>query len=89
MLTWGRHYWPWFLIISAVWILLAFGIPEAIALITKIATHTDNTLSNYSRTELNVSTQMTIHTVAWYLSLIVWLGFAIWATGHIWFDLWG
>ena len=36
-MTWGRHYWPWFLITGS----LGFGIPELIALFTNSA----NTLS--------------------------------------------
>lgn len=89
METWGKVYWPIFLIISAIWILLAFGIPETIALATAVATHKDNTLSNYSHVELHVTAQMTVHTVAWFMSLIVWSLFVIVITSHIWFDLGG
>jgi hypothetical protein len=87
--TWGRHYWPIFLIISSVWILTGFGIPETIALVTKVSTHADNTLSYYARSDLNVSLQTTKHTVAWYLSFITWVFFSIWITAHIWFDQFG
>ena len=87
MITWGKWYWPAFLITSALWIIIAFGIPETIALLTRPMTHLDNTLTRYARDELNVSTTMTIHTVAWYLTLIVWIGVVIFLTGHIWFNL--
>lgn len=83
------YYWPVFLIISAIWILCGFGIPEVLALVSKVTNHTDNTLSNYAHVELKVSTQMTIHTIAWYLSLLVWLLSTTILTFHIWFDLWG
>lgn len=90
MLTWGRIYWPVFLIASSLWILTGFLIPEVIALLTNVSSHTDNTLSYYARTELHVtSTIQDIHDVAWYLSLIAWGVFTVWITGHIWFDLWG
>lgn len=87
MLTWGRHYWPVFLVISSVWIATGFGVPELWALFSRDqAGHRDNTLSNYARTELHVSSVMTVHTVAWYLSLLVWLTVTIILTFHIWFD---
>lgn len=90
MLTWGRHYWPVFLIISSLWVLLGFGVPELYALFNRgPGAHLDNTLSNYSHVELKVSAVMTVHTIAWYLSLLVWLMFAGVMTFHIWFDLWG
>lgn len=89
METWGAKYWPVFLILSALWILFAFGIPETIALFTAISTHTDNTLSNYAHVELHVTAKMTIHTIAWFLSLITWALFVVLITGHIWFDLGG
>lgn len=89
METWGAHYWPIFLIVSSAWIATGFGIPELIALFTAVSTHTDNTLSNYSHVELHVSAQMTIHTIAWYLSLITWSLFVVIITAHIWFDLGG
>lgn len=89
METWGRHYWSVFLIVSSVWLLTGFGVPELIALVTEKRGHLDNTLSNYAHVQLNVSATMTIHTVAWYLSLLVWLMITGMLTFHIWFDLWG
>lgn len=90
-MTWGKLYWPVFLIISSVWIMLAFGIPETIALATHPSTHQDNTLSFYSRTELHISvaTAATAHTAAWWLSFVVWMMFVIFITAHIWFDQFG
>lgn len=85
MITWGRWWWPVFLIASGAWIILAFGIPEIIALLTARATHTDNTLSNYSWSELHVSTELTVHTVAWYVSFAVWCVLVFVLTLHIWF----
>lgn len=85
MITWGLKYWPIFLIASSAWIVLALGIPELIALLTQVSTHTDNTLSNYSWQELHVTTQLTRHTVAWYVSFITWLTVVILLTLHIWF----
>jgi hypothetical protein len=90
MLTWGRIYWPIFLILSGLWILTAFLIPEVIALLSEVKNHLDNTLSEYARTELHVSsTIQDMHDIAWWISLTAWVVFAVWATGHIWFDLWG
>lgn len=85
MLTWGRVWWPLFLLISSAWVFLGFGVPETLALLTSRATHTDNTLSNYSWTELHVSSTLTVHTIAWWASLTVWATFAIVITLHIWF----
>lgn len=89
MITWGKDYWPIFLIISSIWLLLGFGIPELIALISPVTGHLDNTLSVYARDELNVSSQLTKHTIAWYLSFLVWTLFCIVITLHIWFDQFG
>lgn len=90
MLTWGRIWWPIFLIISSLWILIGFLPEEIVALVTKVSTHTDNTLSQYARTELHVTASIQdVHDIAWWLSLLAWSVFAVWATGHIWFDLWG
>jgi hypothetical protein len=89
MITWGRDWWPLFLIISSVWVLLGFGIPELIALFSAPANHLDNTLSDYARTELNVSAQLTKHTIAWWLSFLVWMLFTVTITLHIWFDQFG
>jgi hypothetical protein len=90
-MTWGKVYWPVFLIISSVWVMLGFGIPETIALFTHPSTHLDNTLSFYSRTELHasVATATTMHTAAWWLSFVVWMMFVIFITAHIWFDQFG
>jgi len=89
-MTWGRTYWPIFLDISSIWVLLGFGVPEAIALINH-KLHVDDTLSYYARTELHISvaTAATAHTLAWYLSFIVWMSFVIFITAHIWFDQFG
>lgn len=86
METWGRTWWPVFLIISSVWILVGFGVPESVALISH---GTDNTLSAYARNELHVSLATTVHTVAWYLSFLMWMMFVIFITAHIWFDQFG
>lgn len=90
-MTWGKNYWPIFLIISAVWLLTGFGVPETLALIAQPSNHIDNTLSFYSRTELHVSvaTANTIHTAAWWLSFVIWMMFVIFITAHIWFDQFG
>jgi hypothetical protein len=88
-MTWGTHYWPVFLTISAIWLLTGFGIPELIALFTQVATHTDNTLSHYSQTELGMSAQLNRHTIAWTLSLLAWVLVTTILTWHIWFGLGG
>jgi len=87
MLTWGEKYWPVFLIISALWLLTGFGVPETIALMTERSSHLDNTLSYYSRVMLHadVATNMSVHTVGWWLSFIVWMMFVLFITAHIWF----
>lgn len=81
-ITWGASYWPWYLIAA----MLGFLIPEIVALIT----HSGNTLSNYSRTLLNVKVgeHLSAHDAAWALTLGSWLVVTIWLTGHIWFDWW-
>jgi hypothetical protein len=91
METWGLTYWPYFLIVSAVWLALGFGIPEAIALASHASSHLDNTLSQYARTDLGVSVavQTTVHTVAWWCSFVVWMVFVVFITGHIWFAQFG
>lgn len=89
MITWGHWYWPIFLITSALFILTAFGIPELIAIFTQVSTHTDNTLSAYAQRELGVSAQLTVHTIAWYLSLITWVFLTTLLTWHIWFGFGG
>jgi hypothetical protein len=77
--TWGKWWWPIFLIVTS----LAFLVPELIALVTNFR----NTLSDYARYELNVTTPtqgFTTHTAAWLLSLGVWLVVAFWLTWHVW-----
>jgi hypothetical protein len=90
-MTWGKVYWPIFLIISSLWLLTGFGIAETIALISGTANHLDNTLSYYARTELHISvaTAATAHTVAWWITFVVWMMFVIFITAHIWFDQFG
>ncbi len=75
-MNWGKLYWPYFLILTS----LTFGIPELAALFT----NAKNTLSAYAHEELNVSAHMTVHTVAWYVSLAAWLFFVVIITIHIW-----
>lgn len=79
-MTWGRYYWPIALIIISVMI----SFPEVFALATNHA----NTLSDYARYELNVSTRLTAHTLAWWASLITWLLAIGTLTPHIWWN-WG
>lgn len=79
-MTWGKLYWPFYLIVAS---LLFLG-PELIALFTNV----QNTLSDYARYELNVSAQVTVHTIAWYVSLIGWALFVVVISLHIWGD-WG
>jgi hypothetical protein len=90
MMTWGRVYWPIFLIISSAWIALGFGIPETIALVANTL-HLDNTLSKYARSELGISvaTAATVHSIAWWCSFSAWMIFVLFITGHIWFDQFG
>lgn len=79
IMTWGREYWPIFLIITSV----AFLVPEIIALFT----NTKNTLSDYAWFELNITVpqeRFSAHTAAWFLSLGMWIVIAIWLTYHIW-----
>lgn len=80
LVTWGRYYWPYFLILGSA----LFGIPELIALFTNNA----NTLSDYARYELNVAPHITVHTLAWYVSLCAWVLFFVVITAHIWWN-WG
>ena len=90
--TWGHVYWPIFLIISAAWVLLGFGVPEFMSLAEGAHNpniHVDNTLSYYARYELNVSAGATIHGAAWWFTFVVWMMFVIFITGHIWFDQFG
>jgi len=91
MMTWGERYWPVFLIISSLWMLCGFGIPEGIALGTHPSTHLDNTLSYYARTQLHstVSVAGTVHTWVWWVTFIAWLMFVVFITAHIWMDQFG
>jgi hypothetical protein len=75
-MTWGKFYWPVFMLAVS----LAFAGPEIYALFTNQA----NTLSDYSWDELNIHGRFPIHTLAWNISLIVWLLFVIVITMHIW-----
>lgn len=77
-ITWGIFYWPYWIVLTS----LTFLVPEVIALVTNWR----NTLSNYAWTELNVSPHITVHTIAWYISLIVWLLFVVVITAHIWWE---
>jgi hypothetical protein len=85
--TWGRVYWPIFLIISSAWLLSGFGVAETIALLSPVSGHLDNTLSTYARTELGVSVavQNGVHTIAWWCSFVAWTLFVTFITAHIWF----
>ncbi len=84
-ITWGRTWWPVFLIISSAWILAGFGIAETIALLAR-RTY-DNTLSNYARVQLHVPLNASLsHTVAWWLSLLTWMMFVVVMTVHIWWN---
>lgn len=89
--TWGKDYWPVFLIISGFWVLTGFGIPEGLSLASYPSTHIDNSLSFYARTELHVyvATGTDIHTVGWWISFLAWMMFVVFITAHIWFDQFG
>lgn len=76
MNTWGKYYWPYFLILVS----FLFLIPEIIALIANSA----NTLSAYSWEELHIAGTIRVHTLAWWLSLITWGLFVAVITAHIW-----
>jgi hypothetical protein len=78
-MTWGRVYWPLFLIATS----LAFLGPEVFALIEG----QKNTLSDYSwgRLEVVQNEHFWQHNAAWLLTLGVWLVIALWLTAHIWF----
>jgi hypothetical protein len=77
MITWGKAYWPFFLLAVSG----AFLIPEIYALFTNAA----NTLSEYSWDELHVTGFQHVHSLAWYFSLISWILFFVVITMHIWF----
>lgn len=77
VMTWGRTYWPWFILA----VTLGFGLPELFALIT----NPGNTLSDYSWAELQVGRSYPpLHTTAWIASLVMWLVFTVLITWHIW-----
>jgi hypothetical protein len=76
MMTWGKTYWPVALIVAS----LAFLVPEIYALVTNYR----NTLSQYAWQKLNVTPHVNVHTVAWTVSLVTWVLFAIIITLHIW-----
>lgn len=83
-MTWGRHYWAYYLIAVS----LFFLGPEIYALFTNVK----NTLSDYARYELDITTPrepFTAHGAAWFLTLGFWLVIAIWLTFHIWFEKFG
>lgn len=77
MITWGRYYWPYFIVLVST----LFLVPEIIALISNWR----NTLSNYAWTELRVGPNFPVHDLAWYLSLIGWLLAVVVLSMHIWF----
>lgn len=92
-MTWGIHYWPIALIVVSVTAALAFFPAELYA----VFTNHNNTLSDYARYNLDLTTafgqRTKIHTVAWWATLTAWLfligGLYVWLTGHIWFVKWG
>ena len=78
-MTWGLVYWPFAIIIVAAVFLPA----EFYALFTNPA----NTLSDYCWRQLNVSLVFGhgAHTLAWWLSIIMWGIFVVLITLHIWY----
>lgn len=91
MMTWGKEYWPVFLLISTAWIATGFGIPEGFSLASDPSKHLDNTLSYYARTQLhaNIAVAGGMHTVAWWATFVLWMIFVIFITAHIWFAEFG
>jgi type II secretory pathway component PulF len=75
-MTWGKLYWSLYLILASV----AFLIPEFIAIFTNVR----NTLSDYARFELNLTANVSTHTIAWWISLCAWGLFIVVMTLHIW-----
>lgn len=75
MTTWGNWYWPAFLIGTFI----ALIGPEIYGLVT----NWHNTLSAWSW-----ETEPGIYSWEWFLSIALWLGFAVWITGHIWWQIW-
>lgn len=78
--TWGRRYWPWFLVIVSV----AFLTPEIFAL----CTNTANTLSDYAWHELHLSltAKRQVHDAAWFLTQGAYITVAFWLLMHIWYQ---
>ena len=76
-ITWGGWYWPAGLSIAS----LLFVPAEIFALLTNSA----NTLSDYCWAELHVNPHLTVHTSAWWASIVAWVLFVAVITGHIWF----
>lgn len=76
-MTWGRYYWPFFIVVAS---LLFLG-PELIALFT----NRSNTLSEYAWHELNVNPRIPVHTLAWWISLIAFILAIFVLVIHIWF----
>lgn len=82
MITWGKEYWSYFLIIVST----GFLVPEVFALITNVR----NTLSDYARFELGADPNQvfTHHNAAWALSLVVYIVVSAELVRHIWFGKW-
>ena len=80
-MTWGKYYWPYFMILTV----LLFGVPELIAIISG---NVANTLSDYSWDQLDVHGFTHVHDIAWFASLGVWLLFVVVITAHIWWRSW-
>lgn len=83
-MTWGKFFWAYWIIVTAV----TFLGPELYALFTNV----QNTLSDYARYQLNVTTAISnqgIHTLAWWASFIAWVVFVAWITPHIWWAKFG
>ena len=77
-LNWGRYYWPVWLIVVAVTLL----IPE----ISALATNAGNTLSEWVWRQLDVTKgQQLPWTAAHYLVFGVWLTLVSWLTWHFFF----
>lgn len=81
--TWGLWYWPTMLIVAFI----LFASAESLA----FATYVGNTLTDYSRTQLQEYAQEPVwrHIWGWYLSQAAYLAFSVWIVGHIWYDMWG
>jgi hypothetical protein len=79
MITWGRVYWP----IAMVGVFLFFVPAELYALFT----NANNTLSDYSWHELDITKAFEIsgNGVAWWASFISWIIFVIIISLHIWY----